>query len=140
MTTTLATTGTREIQFREAINECLRQEMELDENVIIMGEEIAGGAGREDQGFEDAWGGPFRTTVGLIQQFGKERVLAGAAYFPASISSPGEIIFKGSIPGKPLVEVAEPQDGSSDRAEQLIQEMHPCGIQIRKHLPFQVLQ
>jgi len=75
MTTTLQTTGTREIQFREAINECLRQEMELDENVIIMGEEIAGGAGREDQGFEDAWGGPFRTTVGLIQQFGKERVL-----------------------------------------------------------------
>ena len=50
MTTTLQTTGTREIQFREAINECLRQEMERDDNVIIMGEEIAGGAGREDQG------------------------------------------------------------------------------------------
>ena len=59
---------------------------------------------------------------------GKERVLAGAAYFPASINSPGEIIFKGSIPGKPLVEVAEPQDGSSDRAEQLIQEMQDAGI------------
>ena len=75
MTTMLQTTGTREIQFREAINECLRQEMELDENGIIMGEEIAGGAGREEQGVEDAWGGPFRTTVGLIQQFGKDRVL-----------------------------------------------------------------
>ena len=80
MTTTtqtagMQTTGTREIQFREAINECLRQEMELDDNVIIIGEEIAGGAGRQDQGVEDAWGGPFRTTVGLIQQFGKERVL-----------------------------------------------------------------
>ena len=75
-TTIMQTTGTREILFREAINECLRQEMELDENVIIIGEEIAGGAGRQDQGVEDAWGGPFRTTVGLIQQFCKERVLA----------------------------------------------------------------
>ena len=65
----------REIRYREAINEALRQEMERDENVIIMGEEIAGGAGREHLGIVDAWGGPFRTTVGLIQQFGNQRVL-----------------------------------------------------------------
>ena len=78
MTTTTAsmtTTATRVIQYRQAINEALRQEMERDETVIIMGEEIAGGAGREHLGIVDAWGGPFRTTVGLIQQFGKERVL-----------------------------------------------------------------
>ena len=91
MTTTLQTTGTREIQFREAINECLRQEMELDDTVIIMGEEIAGGAGRQDQGVEDAWGGPFRTTVGLIQQFGKDRVLdtplSEAAFIGAAIGA-----------------------------------------------------
>ncbi|GIT01957.1 MAG: hypothetical protein CM1200mP27_05820 [Chloroflexota bacterium] len=43
MTTTLQKTGTREIpNFPEAVNECLRQEMERDETVIIMGEEIAG--------------------------------------------------------------------------------------------------
>lgn len=65
----------RELLYREAINEALRQEMRSDENVIIMGEEIAGGAGREHLGIQDAWGGPFRTTVGLIQEFGKERVL-----------------------------------------------------------------
>ena len=65
----------RELLYREAINEALKQEMRLDENVIIMGEEIAGGAGREHLGIQDAWGGPFRTTVGLIQEFGKERVL-----------------------------------------------------------------
>ncbi|MAQ13119.1 MAG: alpha-ketoacid dehydrogenase subunit beta, partial [Chloroflexi bacterium] len=91
MTTTLQTTGTREIQFREAINECLRQEMERDDTVIIMGEEIAGGAGREDQGIEDAWGGPFRTTVGLIQQFGRNRVLdtplSEAAFIGAAIGA-----------------------------------------------------
>ena len=71
----MTTSATREIQYREAINEALRQEMERDETVIIMGEEIAGGAGREHLGIVDAWGGPFRTTVGLIQQFGNERVL-----------------------------------------------------------------
>ena len=38
---------------------------------------------------------------------GEERVVSGAAYFPASINVPGEIVFKGPIPGKPLVEVGE---------------------------------
>jgi acetoin:2,6-dichlorophenolindophenol oxidoreductase subunit beta len=74
-TSPMTSTATRELQYREAINEALRQEMERDETVIIMGEEIAGGAGREHLGIVDAWGGPFRTTVGLIQQFGRERVL-----------------------------------------------------------------
>ena len=74
-TTTPGSVGTdRELRYREAINEALRQEMERDPTVIIMGEEIAGGAGREDLGIVDAWGGPFKTTVGLIQQFGAERV------------------------------------------------------------------
>ena len=71
----MTTSATREIQYRAAINEALFQEMERDENVIVMGEDIAGGAGREDLGVVDAWGGPFRTTVGLIQRFGAERVL-----------------------------------------------------------------
>ena len=66
---------TREIQTREAINEALAQEMRRDPTVIIMGEEIAGGAGREHLGIVDAWGGAFRTTRGLIQEFGNERVL-----------------------------------------------------------------
>ena len=94
MTTTdadMTTTATREIQYRQAINEALRQEMERDENVIIMGEEIAGGAGREHLGIVDAWGGPFRTTVGLIQQFGNQRVLdtplTEAAFIGAAIGA-----------------------------------------------------
>ncbi len=75
----MAATGTREIQYREAINEAIRQEMERDESVIIMGEEIAGGAGREHLGIVDAWGGPFRTTVGLIQQFGNRPDVRGSS-------------------------------------------------------------
>ena len=64
-------TANREIQYREAINEAIRQEMERDESVIIMGEEIAGGAGREHLGIVDAWGGPIphdRGTDSTVRQ------------------------------------------------------------------------
>ncbi|MCB2052755.1 MAG: alpha-ketoacid dehydrogenase subunit beta [Geminicoccaceae bacterium] len=59
--------------YRQAINEALRQEMERDERVIIMGEDIAGGMGAP--GEDDAWGGPLGITKGLMTQFGRERVL-----------------------------------------------------------------
>ena len=62
----------RALTFTQAVNEALRQEMERDDAVFIMGEDIAGGAGRAD--FQDAWGGPFRLTKGLIGEFGPERV------------------------------------------------------------------
>ena len=62
----------RQLSFIQAVNEALRQEMERDESVFIMGEDIAGGAGRPDK--EDAWGGPMRLTKGLIAQFGPERI------------------------------------------------------------------
>jgi len=75
MTTEMISTATRELQYRDAINEAIRQEMERDETVIVMGEDIAGGPGREDLGIIDAWGGAFRTTSGLIQLFGNQRVL-----------------------------------------------------------------
>ena len=48
MTTEMLSTATRELQYRDAINEAIRQEMERDETVIVMGEDIAGGPGRED--------------------------------------------------------------------------------------------
>ena len=40
----------RSITYREAINEALRQEMERDPRVIVMGEDIAGGAGLAGRG------------------------------------------------------------------------------------------
>jgi acetoin:2,6-dichlorophenolindophenol oxidoreductase subunit beta len=66
---------TRELQFSRAENEALRQEMERDPAVILLGEDVAGGAGRAAQGIVDAWGGPMDATKGLIQQFGPERVI-----------------------------------------------------------------
>ena len=59
--------------FRQAVNEALRQEMERDPTVILMGEDIAGGMGAP--GEDDAWGGPLGVTKGLMPIFGRDRVL-----------------------------------------------------------------
>ncbi len=67
-------TATRNLSYIQAINEALRQEMRRDPAVIVMGEDVAGGAGREDQGIIDSWGGPMRLTKGLITEFGADRV------------------------------------------------------------------
>lgn len=60
--------------FREAINEALRQEMERDKSVILLGEDIAGGAGCAE-GSHGSSGGMLGVTKGLFQEFGPERVI-----------------------------------------------------------------
>ena len=89
----MAISNGRQLEYREAINEALLQEMEADPSIFIIGEEIAGGAGREHLGIEDAWGGAFRTTRGLIQKFGRKRVL------DTPISEAGFIGSAGSVGG-----------------------------------------
>ncbi len=64
----------REIPLLLAINEAMDIAMESDPDVIIMGEDVAGGGGREDQGIEEAWGGIMGATRGLYKKFGAERV------------------------------------------------------------------
>jgi len=59
--------------YRQAINEALRQEMERDPRVVVMGEDIAGGMGAP--GEDDAWGGVLGVTKGLMPRFGRERVI-----------------------------------------------------------------
>jgi pyruvate/2-oxoglutarate/acetoin dehydrogenase E1 component len=53
----------REISFLEALNEALRQEMERDPTVIVMGEDVG------------VYGGVFGVTKGLLEKFGFERVI-----------------------------------------------------------------
>src|SRR5215467_6464477 len=65
----------RTLTFREAINEALAQEMERDPKVVLMGEDVAGGAAVPGFEREDAWGGVLGVTKGLVQRFGRERVL-----------------------------------------------------------------
>ena len=63
----------REITFLEAVNEGLNQAMAADDSVIVLGEDIAGGAGLGGQ-HEGAMGGTFGATRGLLGTFGPARV------------------------------------------------------------------
>lgn len=58
---------------REAINQTLHSEMERDESVILLGEDVVGGAGTA--GGQEAIGGIWGTSQGLFQKFGAERVI-----------------------------------------------------------------
>ncbi len=51
------------LSYREALNDALREEMERDPNVFILGEDI---------GF---FGGAFKVTEGLLAEFGEKRVI-----------------------------------------------------------------
>jgi len=53
----------REISYRDALREALREEMRRDPTVFLLGEDI----GRY-------WGGAFKVTKGLAEEFGDERV------------------------------------------------------------------
>jgi pyruvate/2-oxoglutarate/acetoin dehydrogenase E1 component len=83
---------TRTITYREAINEALRQEMRRDSSVILMGEDVAGGASThlEDKG-EEAWGGDLGVTKGLVQEFGRTRVrdtpISESAFIGAAVGA-----------------------------------------------------
>jgi acetoin:2,6-dichlorophenolindophenol oxidoreductase subunit beta len=65
----------RTLSFREAVNEALSQEMERDPRVVLIGEDVAGGATVPGFEREDAWGGVLGVTKGLVQKFGRDRVL-----------------------------------------------------------------
>ena len=68
----MVSTQVRALTYAQAVNEAFHQEFERDPSVILMGEDVAGGAGRDE--YEDAWGGVFKLTGGLIGKFGPDRV------------------------------------------------------------------
>ncbi|OGP60484.1 MAG: hypothetical protein A2162_00310 [Deltaproteobacteria bacterium RBG_13_52_11b] len=53
----------REITFREALNEALKQNLQRDERIFIMGEDVG------------CFGGIFQVTAGLMEEFGPDRVI-----------------------------------------------------------------
>ena len=65
----------RELNFGEALNEAMRQEMQRDPKVVIMGEDVAGGADVDHLEGDDAWGGVLGVTKGLVKEFGRNRVI-----------------------------------------------------------------
>jgi pyruvate/2-oxoglutarate/acetoin dehydrogenase E1 component len=69
----------RKITYRDAVIEALREELRRDEKVYLLGEDIG------------EFGGSYKTTVGLLQEFGKERVrntpISEAAIIGAALGS-----------------------------------------------------
>lgn len=63
-----------QMSMRDAINQALHQEMERDARVIVLGEDVSGGAGGTS-GEREAAGGIFGVTKGLLPRFGDKRVI-----------------------------------------------------------------
>lgn len=63
MRTETETAARRETTYLEAIREGIREEMERDERVFLLGEDIG------------VYGGPFQVTEGLLETFGEQRVI-----------------------------------------------------------------
>jgi pyruvate dehydrogenase E1 component beta subunit len=82
---------TREITFAEAVREAMQTAMRENPDVILMGEDVAGGADVEHLLEDEAWGGVMGVTKGLVQEFGRMRVLdtpiSEAAYIGAAVTA-----------------------------------------------------
>jgi len=65
----------RTLTYAQAINEAMCIEMRRDPRVILLGEDVAGGAAVDGFENDDAWGGVLGVTKGMVQEFGRERIL-----------------------------------------------------------------
>lgn len=86
-----ASTAPRIITVGQALNEAMRLEMNRDPAIVLMGEDVAGGAGVAHLEDDEAWGGVMGTTRGLVQEFGRGRVLdtplSEAAFIGAAVGA-----------------------------------------------------
>jgi len=53
----------REIQFREALNEAMCEEMRKDSSIVLMGEEVA------------EYNGAYKVSKGMLDEFGPKRII-----------------------------------------------------------------
>ena len=65
----------RKLTFMGAINEAIDQSMEKDENVILIGTDVSGGAKVEHIQDDDTFGGVFGVTKGLAKKYSRKRVI-----------------------------------------------------------------
>ena len=78
----------RILSMKDAINEAIDQEMSRDSTVIMMGEDIVGGAGAD--GDDDAWGGVLGVTKGLFAKHPNQMIdtpLSESAYIGAAVGA-----------------------------------------------------
>ncbi|MDX2237214.1 MAG: alpha-ketoacid dehydrogenase subunit beta [Hyphomonadaceae bacterium] len=82
--------------YRQAINEAIRQEMRRDPNVIVLGEDVAGGQGAS--GGPGKVGSVFGVLGGVYDEFGPERVLDTPISESAIIGAAGGAAMTGLRP------------------------------------------
>jgi len=73
---------------KDAVNEAIDQEMGRDPTVIMMGEDIVGGAGAD--GEDDAWGGVLGVTKGLKAKYPNQMIdtpLSESAYIGSAVGA-----------------------------------------------------
>jgi pyruvate/2-oxoglutarate/acetoin dehydrogenase E1 component len=78
----------RTLSMKDAVNEAIDQEMGRDPTVIMMGEDIVGGAGAD--GEDDAWGGVLGVTKGLFAKYPNQMIdtpLSESAYIGSAIGA-----------------------------------------------------
>jgi pyruvate/2-oxoglutarate/acetoin dehydrogenase E1 component len=86
-----------QLSMRDAINQALHQEMERDPRVIVLGEDVSGGAGGTS-GEREAAGGIFGITKGLLPKFGEQRVIDTPISESAIIGAAGGAALAGLRP------------------------------------------
>jgi len=78
--TEMETGGTETMTVREAIRSALREELEDDEDVFVMGEDVG------------EFGGVFEVTAGLVDEFSEERIrdtpISEAGFVGAGVVGP----------------------------------------------------
>lgn len=83
----------RTITFREAVIEAMQLEMRRDPTVILMGEDVAGGATLAHMEGEnkEAWGGVLGASKGLVSEFGWDRIrdtpISESAFIGAAVGA-----------------------------------------------------
>jgi pyruvate dehydrogenase E1 component beta subunit len=53
----------RELQIREALREAMSEEMRTDQNIILIGEEVA------------EYNGAYKVSQGMLDEFGEKRII-----------------------------------------------------------------
>lgn len=74
-----------------AINQAMDLALEKDDRVILIGTDVAGGAGVDHLVNDDAYGGVFGVSKGLVAKYGRERIIdtpiAEHGYFGAAVGA-----------------------------------------------------
>ena len=83
---------------RDAINDALHLEMARNPNIIVLGEDVSGGAGGTS-GNREASGGIFGVTKGLLPKFGDHRVIDTPISESAIMGAAAGAAHRARVPG-----------------------------------------